>query len=146
MNNGAWHALAMWMHVGVPGKSEIMDKGNSDKSEIRDMESIDNGADNGAGAPDTIEIVYNDANSEVVHSANRNVSISVVIDNSVPEKSLIHKAVIMSTGAPEKSDIVDGAHNSSLDTDLYSDTCQTLSDIDEGPQQPILNCYELVHM
>ena len=36
-----------------------MDKGNSDKSEIMDMESIDNGADNGAGAPDTTEKVGN---------------------------------------------------------------------------------------
>ena len=84
------------------------------------------------------------ANSEVVHSANEDMLISVVIDNSVPEKPL--KSVIMNTGAPDKSDMVDGAHNSSLDTDLYSDTCQKSCDIDEGPQHPILKCYELVHM
>ena len=43
-----------------------------------DMESTDNGADNDAGTPDA---------TEIVHSANRDISISVVIDNSVPEKS-----------------------------------------------------------
>ena len=46
------------------------------------------------------------------------MSISVVIDNSVLEKSL--KSVIMYNGAQHKSDIVDGAHNSSLDTNVYS--------------------------
>ena len=40
----------------------------------------------------------------------------------------------MDNGAPDKSDIVDDAHNSSLDTNLYSGTCQKSSDIDEGPQ------------
>ena len=48
----------------------------------------------------------------------------------------------MDNGAPDKSDIVDDAHNSSLDTNLYSDTCQKSSDIDEGPQQPMLKCYD----
>ena len=142
VNNGARRARVTceFMDVGVTDESEIMDKGNSDKSEIMDMESIDNGADNGASAPDTTEIVDNGANSEIVHSANRDMSISVVIDNSVPEKSL--KSVIMDNGAPDKSDIVDDAHNSSLDTNLYSGTCQKSSDIDEGPQQPMLKCYD----
>ena len=53
----------------------------------------DNGADNDAGTPDATEIVDNGADSEIVHSANRDISISVVIDNSVPEKSF--KSVIM---------------------------------------------------
>ena len=57
------------------------------------MESTDNGADNDAGAPDATEIVDNGANYEIVHSANWDISISVVIDNSVPEKSF--KSVIM---------------------------------------------------
>ena len=142
VNNGARRAQVTceFMDVGVTDESEIMDKGNSDKSEIMDMESIENGADNGASAPDTTEIVDNGANSEIVHSANRDMSISVVIDNSVPEKSL--KSVIMDNGAPDKSDIVDDAHNSSLDTNLYSGTCQKSSDIDEGPQQPMLKCYD----
>ena len=39
------------------------------------------------------EIVDNGANYEIVHSANWDISISVVIDNSVPEKSF--KSVIM---------------------------------------------------
>lgn len=43
---------------------------------------------------------------------------------------------------PDKSDIVDGAHNSSLDTNVYSGTCQKSGDIDEGPHQPILKCYD----
>ena len=64
-----------------------------DKSKIMDMESTDNGADNDAGTPDATEIEDNGANSEIVHSANRDISISVVIDNSVPEKSF--KSVIM---------------------------------------------------
>ena len=117
-----------------------MDKGNSDKSEIMAMENIHNSADNGASAPDTTEIVDNGANSEIVHSADRDMSISVVIDNSDLEKSL--KSVIMDNGAPDKTDNVDGAHNSSLDTNVYSGTCQKSSDIDEGPQQPILKCYD----
>ena len=71
-----------------------------------------------------------------MHS-DRNMSISVVIDNSVLEKSL--KSVIMDNGAPDKSD---GAHNSSLDTNVYSATCQKSGDIEEGPQQPILKCYD----
>ena len=75
-----------------------------------------------------------------MHSADRGMSISVVIDNSDLEKSL--KSVIMDNGAPDKTDNVDGAHNSSLDTNVYSGTCQKSSDIDEGPQQPILKCYD----
>ena len=70
------------------------------------------------------------------------MSISVVLDNSVPEKTRALKSVIMDSGAPDKSDIVDGAHNSSLGTNLYSGTCQKSSDVDEGPQQPILKCSE----
>ena len=101
------------------------------------MENIHNSADDGAIAPDTTEIVDNGANSEIVHSADRDMSISVVIDNSVLEKSL--KSVIMDNGTPDKSD---GAHNSSLDTNVYSATCQKSGDIDEGPQQPILKCYD----
>ena len=58
-----------------------------------DMESTDNGADNDASTPDGTAIVDNGANSEIVHSANREITISVVIDNSVPEKSF--KSVIM---------------------------------------------------
>ena len=110
VNNGVRRAPATseFMNVGVIDESEIMDKGNSEKSEIMDMENIHNGADNAASAPDTTEIVDNDANSEIVHSAYRDLSISVVIDNSVPEKSLT--SVIMDNGAPDKSDIVDGAH------------------------------------
>ena len=143
VNNAARRAPATseFMDVGVTDESEIVDKANPDKSEIMDMESIDNGADNDASAPDTTEIVDNGANCEIVHSANRDMSIPVVIDNSVPEKSL--KSVIMDSGAPDKSDIVDGAHNSSSDTlNLYSGTCQKSSDIDEVPQQPILKCYD----
>ena len=104
------------------------------------MESIDNGADNSASAPDTTEIVDNGANSEIVHGANRDMSISVVIASSVPEKSL--KSIIMNNGVPDKSDIVDSAHNSSLDTNLSSCTCRKSNDIDEGPQQLILKCYD----
>ena len=139
VNNGVRRAPATseFMDVGVTDESEIMDKGNSDKSEITAMENIHNSADNGARAPDTTEIVENGANSEIVHSADRDMSISVVIDNSDLEKSL--KSVIMDNGAPDKTDIVDGAHNSSLDTNVYSGTCQKSSDIDEGPQQPILS-------
>ena len=74
------------------------------------MESIDNGAGNVASAPDTKEIGDNGANSEIVHSANRDMSD--FIDNRAPEKSVI----------VDKSDIVDGAHNSSSKTNLYSDT------------------------
>ena len=47
----------------------------------------------------------------------------------------------MDNGAPDKSDIVDGAYNSSLDTYVYGGTYQKSSDIDEGPQQTILKCY-----
>ena len=142
VNNGVRRAPATseFMDVGVIDESEIMDKGNSDKSEIMGMENIHNSADNGASAPDTTEIVDNGANSEIVHSADRDMSISVVIDNSDLEKSL--KSVIMDNGAPDKTDNVDGAHNSSLDTNVYSGTCQKSSDIDEGPQQPILKCYD----
>ena len=68
------------------------------------------------------------------------MSISVVIDNRVPEKSL--KSAITDNGAPDKSDVVDGAHNSSLDTNLCSGTCLTSSDFDENSQQPILKCYD----
>ena len=46
------------------------------------------------------------------------MSISVVIDNNVLEKTRALKSVIMDNGAPDKSDIVDGAHNSSLDTNV----------------------------
>ena len=116
-------ATSEFMNVAVIDESEIMDKGNSDKSEIMAMENIHNGADNAASAPDT---------TEIVHSAYRDLSISVVIDYSVPEKSY---------SAPDKSDIVDGAHNSPLDTNVYSGTGRKSSDIDEGPQQPILKCY-----
>ena len=139
MNNGVWRAPATseFMDVGVTDESEIMDKGNSDKSEIMAMENIHNSADNSASAPDTTEIVDNGANSEIVHSADRNMSISVVIDNSVLEKSL--KSVIMDNGTPDESD---GAHNSSLDTNVYSATCQKSGDIDDAPQQPILKCYD----
>ena len=141
VNNGVRRAPATseFMDVGVIDESEIMDKGNSDKAEIMAMENIHNSADNGASAPDTTEIVDNGANSEIVHSADRDMSISVVIDNSDLEKSL--KSVIMDNGAPDKTDTVDGAHNSSLDTNVYSGTCQKSSDIDEGPQQTILKCY-----
>ena len=51
-------------------------------------------------------------------------------------------SAITDNNAPDKSDIVDGAHNSSLDSNLCSSTCQTSSDIDESPQQPILNYYD----
>ena len=132
VNNGVRRAPATseFMVVCVTDESEIMDKGNSDKSEIMAMENIHNSADNGASAPDTTKIVDNGANSEIVHSADRDMSISVLIDNSVLEKSL--KSVIMDNGA----------HNSSLDTNVYSATCQKSGDIDEGPQQPILKCYD----
>ena len=116
-------ATSEFMNVAVIDESEIMDKGNPDKSEIMAMENIHNGADNAASAPDT---------TEIVHSAYRDLSISVVIDYSVPEKSY---------SAPDKSDIVDGAHNSPLHTNVYSGTGRKSSDIDEGPQQPILKCY-----
>ena len=84
VNNGACHAPAMseFMDVGVTDESEIMDKGNSYKLEIKDMESIDNGADNVTSAPDMTEIVDNGANSDIVHSTNWDMSISVVIDIS----------------------------------------------------------------
>ena len=125
VNNGVRRAPATseFMDVGVTDESEIMDKGNPDKSEIMAMENIHNGADNAASALDT---------TEIVHSAYRDLSISVVIDYSVPEKSY---------STPDKSDIVDGAHNSPLDTNVYSGTGRKSSDIDEGPQQPILKCY-----
>ena len=141
VNNGAHRtpATSEFMDVGVTDEFEIMDKSNSDKSEIMDMESIDNGADNVTSAPDAREIVDNGANSDIVHNTNRDMSISVVIDNSVPEKSPM--SAITDNNAPDKSDIVDGAHNSSLDTNLCSSTCQTSSDIDESPQQPILKFY-----
>ena len=51
-------------------------------------------------------------------------------------------SAIKDNNAPDKSDTVDGAHNSSLDTNLCSSTCQTSSDIDESPQQPILKYYD----
>ena len=88
VNNGAHRTPAMseFMDVDVTDESEIMDKGNTDKSEIMDMESIDNGADNVTNAPNAREIVDNGANSDIVHNTNRDMSISVVIDNSVPEK------------------------------------------------------------
>ena len=142
VNNGVRRAPATseFMDVGVTDESEIMDKGNSDKSEIMAMENIHNSADNGACAADTTEIVDNGANSEIVHSADRDMFISVVIDNSVLEKS--QKSVIMDNSAPDTSDIVDGLHNSSLDTNVYSGTFQKFGDIDEGPQQPILKCYD----
>lgn len=89
VNNGVRHA---------PATSEFMDVGVTDKSEIMAMENIHNRADNGASAPDTTEIVDNGANSEIVNSADRDMSISVVIDNSVLEKS--QKSVIMDSGAP----------------------------------------------
>ena len=81
VNNGVRRAPATseFMDVGMTDESEIMDKGNPDKSEIMAMENIHNGADNGACAPDTTEIVDNGANSEIVHSAYRDMSISVVI-------------------------------------------------------------------
>ena len=120
------------MDVGVTDESEIMDKGNSDKSEIMDMESIDNGADNVTSTPDAREIVDNGANSDIVHNTNRDMFISVVIDDSVPEKSPMSAITRTDNNAPDKSDIVDGAHNSSLDTNLCSSTCQTFSDIDES--------------
>ena len=141
VNNGVRRAPATseFMDVGVTDESEIMDKGNSDKSEIMAMENIHNSADNGASALDTTEIVHNGANSEIEHSADRDMSISVVIDNSVLEKS--QKSVIMDNGAPDKSDIVDGMHNSSLDTNVYNALWYFLGDT-EGPQQPILKCYD----
>ena len=76
------------MDVGVTDESEIMDKGNTDNSEFMDMESIDNGADNVTSAPDAREVVDNGANYDIVHNTNRDMSISVVIDNSVPESHL----------------------------------------------------------
>ena len=141
VSNGARRvpAPSEFMDVGVTDESEIMDTGNSDKSEIMDMESIDNGANVVTSAPDRTEIVDNCANSDIVHRTNRGMSISVVSDNSVPEKSLT--SAITDNNAPDKSDIVDGAHNSSLDTNVCSGICQTSSDIDESPQQPILKCY-----
>ncbi|PFX12983.1 Zinc finger MYM-type protein 1 [Stylophora pistillata] len=89
VNNGVRRApgTSEFMDVGVTDESEIMDKGNSDKSEIMAMENIHNSADNGACAADTTEIVDNGANSEIVRSADRHMFISVVIDNSVLEKS-----------------------------------------------------------
>lgn len=45
--------------------------------------------------------------------------------------------------APDKSEIVDGTHNSSSATNLYHGICQNSSDIDEGPpEQPTLKCYD----
>ena len=102
--------------------------------------SIDNGADNVTSVPDASEIVDNGANSDIVHSSNRYMSISVVIDYLVPEKSL--KSAITDNNAPDKSHVVDGAHNSSLDTNICSGNCQTSSVIDGSPQQLILKCYE----
>ena len=77
----------------IADESEITDKGNLDKSNIMISKAQINGADNDTGAPDATEIVDNGANYEIVHSANWDISISVVIDNSVPEKSF--KSVIM---------------------------------------------------
>ena len=108
------------MDFSVRDESEITDKGNLDKSKIMDMESADNGADNDAGAPDATEIVGNGATYEIVHNADRDMSISVVIDNNVPEKSL--KSVIMDNVVPDKSDVIDGANN----TSLYSKLCSGL--------------------
>ena len=65
------------------------------------------------------------------------MSISVVIDNSVPEKSPM--SAITDNNAPDKSDIVDGAHNSSLDTNLCSSTCQTSSATDREVLRPQKN-------
>ena len=135
MNNDVQRAPAtseFMPDVGVTDESEITDKGNS--------ENINNSADNGASALDMTEIVDNGGNSEIVHSADRDMSVSVVIDNSVLEKS--QRSVIMDNGAPDKSVIVGGAHNSSLDTNVHSGTCQKSGDIDEGPQQPIFKRYD----
>ena len=87
MNNGARRtpAKSEFMDVGVTDDSEIIDKGNSDKSEIMDKGGIDNGADNVTSAPDTAEFVDN---GDIVHSTNRDMSISVVIDNSVQKSHL----------------------------------------------------------
>ena len=57
------------------------------------------------------------------------VLIGICPDNSVPESSPVLKSVIMDNGAPDKSDIIDDAHNSSLDTNLYSGTCQKSSNV-----------------
>lgn len=105
---------------------------NYDALDASEGESVDldNGADN--SAPDVLEIVDNGrAKSEIVDSAkhNRDMSVSVIMENGVPEP-------------PDKSDLVDGAPDSSLDTNLYGSTCKKSSDVDEGPQKPILNCYD----
>ena len=90
VNYGAHRTPAMseFMDVGVTDESEIMDKGNTDNSEFMDMESIDNGVDNVTSAPDARDVVDNGANYDIVHNTNRDMSISVVIDNSVPESHL----------------------------------------------------------
>ena len=77
VNDGTRHAPATseFMDVCVTDESEIMDESNSDKSEVIDMESIDNGADNVTSVPDTTEIVDNGANTDIVHSTNRDMSI-----------------------------------------------------------------------
>ena len=49
------------------------------------MESIDNGADNVTSAPDARENVDNGANSDIVHNTNRDMSISVIINNYSPK-------------------------------------------------------------
>lgn len=71
----------------MKAESEFMDKRDSDKSKVMDLESIVNGAENVTSAPDTTKIVDNGANSDIVHSTSRDMSISVVIYNSVQEKS-----------------------------------------------------------
>ena len=127
--------------VPVPDESEIMDNGSSaasasDKLDNLDLEmanydapdasegesvDLDTGADN--SAPDMSEIVDNGrAKSEIVGSAkpNRDMSVSVIMENGAPEPR-------------DKSDLVDGAPDSSLDTNLYGGTCKKSGDIDEGP-------------
>ena len=80
VNNDARRAPATseFMDVDVTDESEITDKKNLDQSEIMDMESknngADNGADNGASPPERTKIVDNGANSEIVHSAYRDMS------------------------------------------------------------------------
>ena len=134
----------------VPDESEITDNGSSaatasDELDNLDLEmdnydapdasegesvDLDTGADN--SAPDKSEIVDDGrAKSEMVGSAkpNRDMSVSVIMENGAPEPR-------------DKSDLVDGAPDSSLDTNLYGGTCKKSSDIDEGPQKPILNCYD----
>ena len=84
------------MDFSVRHESEITDKGNLDKSKIMDIESTENGANNDAGALDATEIVDNGATYEIVHSADRDMYISVVIHSySVPENHLSQLSWIM---------------------------------------------------